>query len=207
MEVKLDKKGILIVFEGMDQSGKGTQSRLFVNRLKDIGYKADYMHFHDTETPLGKEIQLFLEGKRSYNSTVRQLLYTANRYERAEYIESILKEKDFLVIDRYIPSGLAYGMANGLDLDWMVSLESKLPQPDIVVLIDISTETSNSRKQEERRDVYERDYSYLERVKKSYLHLADKFKYIVINGERERKSVHEEIWEKVWARIKDLKKE
>lgn len=205
MEVKLNKKGILIVFEGMDQSGKGTQSRLFVNKLIKLGYAVEYMHFHDTETPLGKEIQLFLDGKRKYNPLVRQLLYTANRYEKAEYIEKILREKDFLIIDRYIPSGLAYGMANGLDFHWMVELESKLPQPDIVVLIDITTKVSRSRKHEERRDVYEKDYSYLDKVKEAYLNLAKKFMYIVIDGEKEPELVHEEVWEKVWNKISAIK--
>lgn len=202
MEDKLNNKGSLIVFEGMDQSGKGTQSRLFVKRLKELGYKAEYMHFHDTDTPLGKEIQLFLEGKRNYSPTVRQLLFTANRYERAEYIENALEKNDFLIIDRYIPSGLAYGIANDLELGWMLELERKLPQPDVVVLIDISSKTSSTRKHEDRRDVYERNYSFLDRVKHSYLDLAGRFDYIIINGEKELKLVHNEIWEKVWDRIK-----
>jgi len=201
MEVKLNKKGILIVFEGMDQSGKGTQSRLFVEKLIKSGYSVEYMHFHDIETPLGKEIQSFLDGKRKYNPLVRQLLYTANRYEKVEHIEKVLQEKDFLIIDRYIPSGIAYGMANGLDFDWMVKLESKLPQPDIVVLIDISTNTSRSRKHEEQRDVYEKNYDYLDKVREAYHILADKYMYIVIDGEREKELVHEEVWEKVWNKI------
>jgi len=198
----LKNKGILIVFEGMDQSGKGTQSRLFVKKLIELGYKAEYMHFHDVDTPLGKEIQLFLEGRRNFSPQVRQLLYAANRYEKAEYILNILEQSDFLVVDRYIPSGLAYGLANDLDLNWMLELESRLPQPDIVVLIDISTKTSSTRKHEERRDIYEKDYSFLDKVKQSYLYLADKYEYIVVNGEKESKLVHKEIWEKVWDKIK-----
>ena len=198
----MKNKGILIVFEGMDQSGKGTQSRLFVKKLIELGYKAEYMHFHDVDTPLGKEIQLFLEGRTNFSPQVRQLLYAANRYEKAEYILNILEQSDFLVVDRYIPSGLAYGLANDLDLNWMLELESRLPQPDIVVLIDISTKTSSTRKHEERRDIYEKDYSFLDKVKQSYLYLADKYEYIVVNGEKESKLVHKEIWEKVWDKIK-----
>ena len=205
MEDKLNNKGILIVFEGMDQSGKGTQSKIFVKKLKELGYKAEYMHFHDVDTPLGKEIQLFLEGKREYSPLVRQLIFTANRYERAEYIENMLKQSDFVIIDRYIPSGLAYGIANDLELKWMLELEKKLPQPDIVVLIDISSQTSSSRKHEDRRDVYERNYNFLDKVKQSYLDLADKYNYIVIDGEKDLNIVHKEIWRKVWDRIKSDK--
>jgi len=201
MEDKLNNKGILIVFEGMDQSGKGTQSKIFVKKLKELGYKAEYMHFHDVDTPLGKEIQLFLEGKRDFSPLVRQLIFTANRYERAEYIEIMLRQSDFVIIDRYIPSGLAYGIANDLELNWMLELEKKLPQPDIVVLIDISSKTSSRRKHEDRRDVYERNYSFLDKVKQSYLDLADKYNYIVINGEKDLNLVQKEIWTKVWERI------
>jgi len=195
------RKGVLIVFEGIDQSGKGTQSKLFVNKLRSQGYKVEYIHFHDTTTSLGKEIQMFLEGKRHYSSEVRQLLFTANRYERAELIEKQLDEVDFLVIDRYIPSGLAYGLANGLDLDWMIGLESKLPQPDIVVLIDISTKTSSYRKKEYKRDVYEKNLDYLDKVKNAYYHLANKFNYIIVDGEREIEVVHEDVWRKVWDTV------
>jgi len=199
------KKGVLIVFEGIDQSGKGTQSKLFVKKLRQLGYRAEYMHFHDINTPLGKEIQMFLEGKRYYSSEVRQLLFTANRYERSKYIENRLDEIDFLIIDRYIPSGLAYGLANGLDLDWMIGIESKLPQPDIVVLIDISTKTSSNRKKEYKRDVYEKDYAYLNRVKDAYYHLAHKFNYIMVDGEKEIDLVHEEVWLKVWDKVNNMK--
>lgn len=194
----MDRKGIIIVFEGIDQSGKGTQSKLFADRLKKAGYDVEYMHFHDTETPLGKEIQLFLEGKRNYSPLVRQLLFAANRYERHEDIKTMVKEKDFIIIDRYIPSGLAYGVVNKIDLNWMLQMESMLCQPDIVVLIDVSSKISKQRKSEENRDVYEKDLVFLGKVREAYLSLAKMFDWIIVNGEGSRDQIHNNIWIKIW---------
>ncbi len=194
-------KSKIIVFEGIDQSGKGTQSKLFVNRLKDMGFKVEYIHFHDVNTPIGKEIQLFLEGKREYNPIVRQLLYTANRYERNKDIGNYLQEMDFVIIDRYIPSGLAYGMVNGLELDWMLELERLLHQPDLVILLDVPTDISKKRKEEINKDVYEKDLNFLEKVREAYLKLAGLFGWLIISGKGNKDAIHTEIWEKVWQHL------
>lgn len=194
----MDKKGKIIVFEGIDQSGKGTQSRIFADRLKSMGFDVGCMHFHDIETPLGKEIQLFLEGKRKYSPLVRQLLFAANRYEKHEDIISMVKKKDYVIIDRYIPSGLAYGMVNGINLNWMLQMESMLYQPDLVILIDISSKISRQRKSEETRDVYEKDLIFLDKVREAYLNLAKMFDWIIVNGEGSLEEIHNNIWAKTW---------
>lgn len=197
----MNKNGAIIVFEGIDQSGKGTQSKLFVNKLKEKDYAVEYVHFHDTSTPLGQEIQSFLEGTKFYNPIVRQLLFVANRYERNEDLGNYVKNNDFLVIDRYIPSGLAYGLANGIDLNWMLNLESKLHQPDLVILLDIDSKTSRDRKPDKNRDVYEKDLFFLEKVRESYLKLAEKFTWIIIDGKGSTKEVSERIWTKISSKI------
>ncbi len=190
----MKNKGIIIAFEGIDQSGKSTQSKMFAERLKKMRYDVEYLHFHDIETPLGKEIQLFLEGKRKYSPLVRQLLFAANRYERHEDIGAMIKEKDFIVIDRYIPSGLAYGMVNGIELNWMLQVESMLHQPNIVVLIDVSSKVSRPRKSEENKDIYEKDLVFLDKVREAYLNLAEMFGWIIVSGEGSLEQVHNNIW-------------
>ena len=197
----MNNKGIIIVFEGIDQSGKGTQAKLFVESLRSRGFSAEYLHFHDTSTPIGKELQLFFEGDREFSPIVRQLLFTANRYERNDYISESVKNNDFIIIDRYIPSGLAYGIANGIEIDWMLNLESHLNQPDIVVLLDISSNTSKKRKAEENRDVYEKDLKFLEKVRKIYLKLANTFDWIIIDGTANTDEVQNMVMEKVKEKL------
>jgi len=104
------------------------------------------------------------------------------------------------VADRYTPSGLAYGLTNGLDLDWMLGLERGLPIPDLVVVVDVSVQTSVKRLLS-TRDVYERNESYLVKVRESYLSLAKRFGWTVVNGEGPIEEVSEEIWSLVLGMI------
>lgn len=187
------KKKSLMVFEGLDQSGKKTQVELLVKNLKERGYQVEKMAFPDYNTPIGKEIKAFLLGEKEYNVHVRHILYAANRWERKEDIERWLDEEKFVLVDRYSSSNLAYGLANGLDLDWLLSLERGLPEADLIILIDTSPEASFERKHVER-DLYERDLSFLKRVREAYTQLSRKFNWIVVNGERSIEDVHNDIW-------------
>ena len=74
--------GLLIAFEGLDQSGKQTQAELLRDRLKQDGRKARLVSFPDYGTSIGEEIARALQGERDYGPDVMQLLYIANRYER-----------------------------------------------------------------------------------------------------------------------------
>src|SRR5207248_64146 len=74
--------GVLIAFEGLDQSGKQTQAELLRDRLKEDGRKARLVSFPDYGTSIGEEIARALQGEREYGADVMQLLYVANRYER-----------------------------------------------------------------------------------------------------------------------------
>ena len=68
-----------------------------------------------------------------------------------------------IVANRYSPSGLAYGLANGLDLDWMMSLERGLPSADVVIVIDFPVAVHFERTK--GKDIYEVDGRFLERVR------------------------------------------
>lgn len=187
------KRKSLIVFEGLDQSGKKTQVELLIKNLKERGYQVEKMAFPDYNTTIGKEIKAFLRGETEYNVHVRHILYAANRWERKEDIERWLDEEKFVIVDRYSSSNLAYGLANGLDLDWLLSLERGLPEADLIILIDTSPEASFERKHVER-DLYERDISFLRKVREAYIQLSRKFNWIVVNGERSVEDVHNDIW-------------
>lgn len=168
--------------------------------MNEHGINVEHIAFPDYETPLGKEIRKFLQGKISLRPEVRQLLYVANRWERQSDIGNWLRKGAIVIADRYIPSGLAYGMANGLDLNWMIRLEEGLPPADIVIVIDISVEESIRR--EKRKDIYEKDTVFLGKVRRSYMDLAKQFRWLVINGEKDVETVSDEIWEQVRIHLK-----
>ncbi|MCS4540939.1 MAG: dTMP kinase [Euryarchaeota archaeon] len=186
-------KGSLIVLEGLDQSGKETQIKLLAKRLENEKYRFQKIAFPDYSTPIGKEIEAFLQGKRAYYLRLRHMLYAANRWEKKEDIESWLNQGKIVIIDRYSQSNLAYGLAHGLSLQWLFNLEKGLPRADLAIVIDVSPQTSYKRKQK-NRDIYEMDLDYLTKVREAYLKLSRKFKWAVIDGEKSVKNVHAAIW-------------
>ena len=73
-----------------------------------------------------------------------------------------------VVCDRYLASSVAYGEAQALDPDWLLTVQKHLPQPSLTVLLDIPPDASLQRKQRDR-DRYEQDLALLARVRDSYI--------------------------------------
>ena len=189
-------KGFLIAFEGVDQSGKRSQARLLAERLRKNSFKVNSLSFPIYSTVIGKEIQASLEGRRSYPLQVRHMLLAANRWEVKDEIERWLEQGCFVVVNRYIYSNYAYGVSKGLDLDWLKALDRGLPEPSLVILLDITPHTSLVRKIR-GRDVHERDLELLTKVRENYLQLARSYNWIIINGEKPIETVHEDVWKAV----------
>lgn len=188
--------GRFVVIEGIDQSGKETQSRLLVGRLKWDGHKTEKLSYPIYTSFSGREIAAFLEGKRSYPYQVLHMLYSMNRWESLDKLRELLRDSGYLIVDRYYPSNLAYGIARGLDERWLLSLDRGLPEPNKIILLDTSVDASFARKTS-GRDVHERDKKFLKKVRKSYLSLAKRRKWIVVNGNRSLAEVNEDLWNAV----------
>ena len=191
--------GLLIAFEGLDQSGKQTQADLLRDRLKADGYKVRLLSFPDYGTSIGEEIARALQGERDYGPEVMQLLYVANRYERKDEMLHWLEGGLILICDRYVASSVAYGEAHGLDAAWLTDMQRYLPRADVTLLLDIAAETAARRKTTDR-DRYERDLELLARVRESYLRQADDG-WVRIDGERDRKAVAADVATAVAARL------
>jgi dTMP kinase len=185
-------KGLLIAFEGLDQSGKQTQAERLRDRLTAMGRTVRFLSFPDYTTHIGAEIGRALRGEREYTADVMQLLYVANRYEYAREILAATEAGDIVVCDRYLASSVAYGEAQGLDPAWLLEIQKHLPRPDITFLLDIPPEVSARRKASDR-DRYERDLSLLARVRSSYLSLASSAGWLRIDAERDRDAIAAEI--------------
>lgn len=168
---------------------------LLMTRLEKQGKKVKVISFPDYSTRVGKLIKDYLEGKTNFNPEVRQCLYVANRWERVREIESWLNDGYVVIADRYVPSGLVYGLANGLELEWMLNLEKGLPTPDLIIVVDVSVNIAFDR--ETTQDVYEQNKPLLTRVRKEYLRLAEEFNWAVVDGERAKHEVSNQIWEHV----------
>jgi dTMP kinase len=192
--------GLLIAFEGLDQSGKQTQTELLRDRLAAAGRSVKLLSFPDYGTPIGEEIERALRGARNYAPDVMQLLYVANRYEWRTEIEKQRSEGTILICDRYLASSVAYGEAQGLDANWLLEIQRHLPQPDITCLLDIAPEVSARRKTADR-DRYERDLALLGRVRNCYLRLAEGSGWVRLSADRDRALVAGDVWAAVERRL------
>ena len=178
-------RGLLIAFEGLDQSGKQTQAERLRDVLVEQRRLVRLLSFPAYETAIGEEIGRALRGLREYSSEVMQLLYVANRYEHKRLIDTERERGTILVCDRYLASSVAYGEAQGLDATWLIDMQKRLPQPDLTFLLDIAPDVSARRKAQDR-DRYERDLALLGRVRESYLRLARQYAWQVLDANRDR---------------------
>jgi dTMP kinase len=187
------RAGLLIAFEGLDQSGKQTQTELLRDRLIAAHRDVFLLSFPDYGTPIGEEIERALRGARNYAPDVMQLLYVANRYEWRSEIERRRSDGQILICDRYLASSVAYGEAQAIDPVWLLEIQKHLPQPDLTFLLDIAPEVSAKRKTVDR-DRYERDLALLSRVRDSYLRLAKNNDWVHLSADRDRAQVAADVW-------------
>ena len=184
--------GKLIAIEGIDQAGKQTICDWLVSELRAHGIPAERTGFPDYGTPLGHEITAFLRGERNYPAEARQLLYAANRWERAAELRDWLAAGHAIVVDRYIASGVAYGAAQGLATDWMLAVERGLPPADLTILLDITPDVSLARKTT-ARDAYEARLDLLARAREAYLTLAREPGWLVVDAAADRDTVRDRV--------------
>ena len=189
-------RGRLIAIEGIDQAGKNTQANLLAAKIRKLGKRVSVWSFPNYTTPLGRQLKAYLERRIRLEAHAIHLLYAANKWEVAEdLIESLDRGVD-IIVNRYAPSNIAYGIAHGLPQDWLHSLEEGLPIPDVVVVLDIPPRMSLGRKRR-GRDVHEGDLAYLSRVRREYLRLAKRYGWKVVDGAQEPETVQSLVWLKV----------
>ena len=192
--------GLLVVFEGLDQSGKQTQAEGLRDDFVSRGRDCRLLSFPDYATPIGMEISRALHGAREYAADTLQLLYIANRYEHRADIRSLVDAGVVIVCDRYIASSIAYGEAQGLDPVWLADVQRFLPAPDLTILLDIAPETAVQRKAT-GRDRYERDLALLSRVRDSYHRQSRQQGWIRLNGDRGKTEVTADVLSAVATRL------
>ena len=114
----------------------------------------------------------------------------ANRYEERDLLLGALRHGD-VICNRYYISNIVYSTACGIDTEWLFALDSGMPKPNLVIVLDVPVEVSVDRKAD--RDVVERDLVYLEKVRKTYLSLGGPLGWRIVNGDRPAEYVHKEI--------------
>lgn len=207
---------MFIAIEGIDASGKHTQTeklKCFFAESQD--FKVHKFDFPKYESVTGRLIRDYLHGVWRAEIDFEKVFRDASIYlndpstylfqccqlvNRLECLPDELwsDSKDIFIADRYNASAYAYGLALGIDLDWLLKTHRHLPQPDINIYLDISVEESFNRRPE-RRDEYEKNVEMLRDVRQSYLEIFGKLgpTYHVIDATGSIDEIHTKILDKL----------
>ena len=175
-------RGLLIVLEGIDQCGKTTISKLLKNKLEELNLKTIIQTFPDKSTLIGNVINSYLQGNTKLSPQESHLLYSLNRHEKKNFMEEKLYNGYNIICDRYIFSGIAYSLANGLDYNFCLNTEQYLIKPDLTFYFDISITETNKRRKSLKTDIYETS-NFQTKVKEAYSKIKNK-DWTIINSEQ-----------------------
>lgn len=198
----------IIVFEGLDKSGKFTQAELLAKELSERGYNVVKSEFHRYDTPTGELIRRFLDGEYAPNQLAIECIMAADKYAQMDWYKEIANETDVLILDRYIVSQIVYGKANGIDVDFTLNLLERLPEPDFHFYLDVSPEVSMKRKGKHGdNDKYEGDIEVLTKAREKYLQIMeleqDDNKAMILDGTLNPVDLHKEVLEKALSLLKE----
>ena len=195
---------MFITFEGPDGSGKTTQLDLLVPVLAGKGI--DLIRTREPGgTEIGDQIRsviMDMKNKSMYPRT-EILLFCASRAQLVgELIRPSLKEGKVVLCDRYADSILAYqGYGHGLDKEALIRLLDFATgglKPDLTLLFDIPAKAGLRRRlanHEEWNRMDDYALQFHERVRNGYLEMAEKEpeRWVIINADRPKEAVHEEV--------------
>ena len=186
-------KGVFIVFEGIDGSGKSTHIKKLANELRNSGY-----FVVETAEPSKDEIGSFIRRYARRNDgrlpvEVEALLFAADRRMHLKnVVEPALRKGHIVISDRYLHSTLAYQGAIGLELDWIRELNRFAIKPDLTLLLDILPKISLLR-MKRKKTVFEVT-DYLSKVRDIYLQFVEQDEMVKIDADRSKKAIFEEIF-------------
>ena len=221
--------GQLIIFEGLDGSGKGTQTKLTAQRLQQQGYDLRQITFPDYDSESSALVRMYLSGAfgdkpDDVNAYAASSFYAVDRY--ASYKTGwgeFYREGGLVLSDRYTTSNAVHqggkleGKAREEFFSWLYDLEFNrmgLPKPDLVLWLDMPVEIAETlmRRRESdtstKDDIHERDDGYLHKCREVAQQAADYFGWTRVSCVRDGKlrSI-EDIHEELYARVKSCLEE
>jgi len=164
------RKGILVVFEGIDGSGKSTQARRLLRRLRALGHEA--VSFREpTRGKWGRRIKRMAKEAGSLTPEEELDLFVKDRKENVrKNLRPALAGKKVIILDRYYFSTIAYQGAKGIPPARIRRLNERFAvKPDLVFILDIEAGRGLGRIHHRKRKdlLFERE-RYLARVRRIF---------------------------------------
>lgn len=221
------KKGLFIVLEGTDGSGKTVQFRRLLKRLKKEGYQCQTVDFPQYGQPSAYFVEQYLTGKYGTWHEVgpyrASLFYALDRFEAAKKIQQALNQGKIVLANRYFGSNLGHQGAKIKNnyqrkrfFNWIYNLEYNIlgiPKPDLNLFLHVPAKISyqliakKGRREYlkgKKRDIHEKDIQHLRQAEQSYLQaiklFPKDFKVIECAPKNKLLSI-DEIAQKIWQII------
>ncbi|TKJ17258.1 thymidylate kinase [Candidatus Woesearchaeota archaeon B3_Woes] len=220
--------GKLIVVDGTDGSGKATQTKLLVEKLKKENYDVEIIDFPRYGEKSAFLIEEYLNGKfgsaKETGPYVPSIFYACDRYVASMKIKEWLKQGKIVIANRYVASSMAHQGGKIEDkeerdtfLEWLEDLEFnifKIPKPTANIILYVPPEIGQKLVDKKghrdyvngsKRDLHEEDLEHLKDATKTYRTLIEKYNWIVIECAPDNKlKTIEEIQKLLWDKAKDL---
>jgi len=187
--------GKFIVIEGGDSAGKHTQAKLLLKHITKSfpACEMELLSFPQYDTPFGELVAKYLRGEFGTLDHVPPeiacMLYALDRYQVKDKLKSDLEAGKWLIADRYTQSNFGHqgakldGDARNELIAWVEGLESRLPQPDLVLYLYVPAKVTQKLMEarehksylasDKHQDIHEQDVTYQERVIETYIAIAN----------------------------------
>ena len=195
------RRGMFIVFEGVEGSGKTTQMKMLYEALTNGGHTVVVTR-EPGGTPIAERIRgIVLDaGAKEMDPKTEALLYAASRAQHvAEVVRPALEAGKVVLCDRYLDSSLAYqGIARGLGEEDVLRLNvwgTDETLPDLVILLHLDPEIGLSRTKGDPDRMEQEDIAFHRKVGEAYLHLARSFpsRFSVIDAGGPIEEIHRQV--------------
>jgi dTMP kinase len=192
------RQGLLIVLEGIDGSGKTTQARSLLRRLRSRGFEAVFFR-EPTRGKWGREIKRKAVCAGSLSPAEELDLFVKDRRENVgKNLKPALAKGKIVVLDRYYFSTIAYQGAKGLDPRRIRRLnEAFAVKPDLVIVLDVAAGEGLARisGRKTRDELFERE-DYLAKVGEIFRSFRGP-NILHLDGRGDQRSVGRAIWARV----------
>ena len=187
------KKGLLVVFEGLDGAGKTTQ----INLLKDWFEKNNKI-VYNTKQPTDfyrkdKRVRNYLDKGIVPNMYSIALLAAADRtYQNEAEIKPILSKGINIISDRYLYSSLAFFKARGIEYEEIIRLNKNIEKPDVVIFLDVKPKKALERikiRDGENIKFEEKDDNTFIQVRNNFLEVLPK-DTLIIDSSKSIEEIH-----------------
>ena len=197
-------KGMFVVFEGIDGSGKSSVCMDLHDRLVSDGMNAIL-----TAEPTKDDIGMLIRScaVKNISAETEALLFVADRANHTLKIKEWIDDGNIVICDRYYASTLAYQAASvdgtGLDMKWLTELNRPvIMEPDVTFLLDVDPKIGMDRVRARGQLSKFESVEYLSEVRKNYLDIAEKNKFEVVDANLPLAKMTEKIYEILKTRMK-----